>query len=558
MTIQTLNKITDSDKALLKKGNYITYSKLIVSDNIINTDSITLENYLVLTESNSIKFWEETEERYKEDEGFIGQFIARTLTGELQNVSDDFNIENKYITLLLGISKLSKTTTTTTWYSLGTFLVSKPEDDDVKDNTTFEAFDLTTLFNKTFNPEYTDSTYTTSFKDLIASGKSMTALELAKYVCNQVGIILDTSYNFINYDFKIDSNQFTSNSTCRDVMKAIAKLGFGFAEIGWDNKCRISTINTNQDTILDENKLTNDDYYSLTVQNKYGDVNSVYVGISDVEGEGVEETYPEILPSDTKKVQIQILDNPITYTFELRREMINNAIDKLNNCIFGLGYTPIEMETPGHIWWDSTEPIEIKQMDGTLINTYPFNRVITYGGNIKTSIYSYAKTDVEEKVGYDKDFYTELRDTRLQVNKQNGTIIAQAGQINTQGELINGVRETLSEQEKQIEVLGTNIDENGNITEVTTKKGFTFNDSGLNIYTGKNSYNTTITNEGTYYQNGENILVQTTRSGSVIVNLSEQGVHQYSYDGYNEYGFIDERIEVDGEYCYATFYNRED
>lgn len=558
MTIQTLNKITDSDIALLRKGNYIVYSKLIVSDSIIETDNITLEDYLVLSESNSIKSWEETEERYKEDEGFIGQFISRTLTGELQNISDDFNIENKYVTLLMGISKLSKTTTTTTWYSLGTFLVPKPEEDDVKDNTKFEAFDLTILFNKTFDTDYTDETFTTSFKNLTTSGGSMNALELAKYVCNQVGIVLDTSYDFINQDFEITSNQFASNASCRDVIKAIAKLAFGFAEIGWDNKCRISTLKTNRATISEENKLTNDDYYSLKIQNKYGDVNSVYVGMTDIEGEGVEETYPSPLPTDTKKVQIQILDNPLTYTFELRQQAILNAGNKLNDCIFGLGYTPVKMETPSHIWWDGTEVIEIKQMDSTLIQTYPFNRVITYDGNIKTNIYSYAKTDTEEEVGYDKDYYTELRDTRYQVDKQNGTITAQAGQINAQGELINGVRETLSEQGKQIEILGTNIDENGNITEVTTKKGYTFNDNGLNIYTGENSYNTTITNEGTYYQDGENILVETTRSGSTIMNLSEQGIHKYSYDDYNEYGFIDERIEVDGEYCYATFYNRED
>lgn len=552
MTIQTLNKITDSDKELLKKGNYIVYSKLVISEDIIDTANIDLDNYEVFDENYGIKSWEETEERYKEDEGFIGQFIARTLNIEL-NTLEPYSISNVYVTLLLGIAKLSKKTTTTTWYSLGTFFIPRGELNDVDYNSTCEGFDLTILFNKTFNPNYTDETFTTSFTDLIASGKSMTASELAKYVCNQVGVILDTSYNFINYDFKITSNQFTSTSTCRDVMKAIAQLAFGYVKIGWDNKCRISTINTN--FIRSEyDILTTDEYYSLKTYEPFGSVNSIYVGPSDIEGEGVEVKYPEDLSEDDIKYQIQILDNPLTYTFELRQQAVNNAMDKLKDCVLTLYYTPIEMETPGHIWWEDINPIEINGY----VETYPFNRVITYNGNIKTRIYSYAKTEGETKFGYDKDFYTELYDTRLQVNKQNGTITAQAGQINAQGELINGVRETLSEQGKQIEILGTNIDENGNITEVTTKKGFTFNDSGLNIYTGDNSYNTTITNEGTYYQDGDNILVQTTRSGSVIVNLSEQGTHQYSYDGYNEYGFIDERIEVDGEYCYATFYNRED
>lgn len=355
------------------------------------------------------------------------------------------------------------------------------------------------------------------------------------------------------------SNQFTTSSTCRDVMKAIAKLAFGWVEIGWDDICRIREMKSSKADIEDIDKLTNDNYYSLNgKQNVYGEVNSIYVGMTNVEGEGVEETYPSPLPSDTEKIQIQVLDNPITNTFELRQLAFTNSGTNLRNTLFGLSYTPIEMETPSFIWWKGNEPIEITKMDGSIIYTYPFNRVINYTGTIKVTVSSYAKTIAEEEDGYNKDFYTELYDTRLQVDKQNNTILAQAGQINAQGELINGVRETLSEQEKRIEVLGTNIDENGNITEVTTKTGFTFNDSGLNIYGGENSYNTTITNEGTYYQDGNNILVETTRSGSVIVNLSEQGIHQYSYDGYNEYGFIDERIEVDGEYCYATFYNRGD
>lgn len=566
-----LNTITESDKLLLKTGAYIIYSQFIISDDRINTNSystagepihnntIDLSKYLVISESDSIKSWEEIEDRYKEDEGFIGQFISRTLTGELQNISDDFNIENKYITLTIGISKFVKTNPTTTWYSLGTFRVSEPDDDDVSDNTQFEAFDLATLFNATFDSTYTSNNFPISFKDIIASGDTMIAKDLARYTCEQVGVVFDTSINFTNYNFSMPSNQFTTSSTCRDVMKAIAKLAFGWVEIGWDDICRIREMKSSKADIKDIDKLSNDNYYSLNgKQNVYGEVNSIYVGMTNVEGEGVEETYPSPLPSDTEKIQIQVLDNPITNTFELRQLAFTNSGTNLRNTLFGLSYTPIEMETPSFIWWKGNEPIEITKMDGSIIYTYPFNRVINYTGTIKVTVSSYAKTIAEEEDGYDKDFYTELYDTRLQVDKQNNTILAQAGQINAQGELINGVRETLSEQEKRIEVLGTNIDENGNVTEVTTKKGFTFNDNGLNIYTGENSYNTTITNEGTYYSDGNNTLVQTTRSGSVIVNLSEQGIHQYSYDGYSEYGFIDERIEVDGEYCYATFYNRED
>ena len=131
-------------------------------------------------------------------------------------------------------------------------------------------------------------------------------------------------------------------------------------------------------------------------------------------------------------------------------------------------------------------------------------------------------------------------------------------QINNQGEIIQGVQATLNKQEARINIISTNInEENGDVTAVRTENGFTFNKDGLNIYVGENQYNTQINNVGTYYRDGNNDIVKTTKDGSVLVNVSEQGLHKYSYDGYGEYGFVDERIEVDGEYCYATFYNRE-
>ena len=121
MTIQTLNTITDSDKQLLIKGNFAIDTMLLISDTFKNPNTMiknttqplllryymmhdgnyNLDDYLVLTIDDAIKTWDEVEDRYKEDEGFIGQFIARTLTGELQNISDDFNIENKFVTLLI-------------------------------------------------------------------------------------------------------------------------------------------------------------------------------------------------------------------------------------------------------------------------------------------------------------------------------------------------------------------------------------------------------------------------------------------------------------------------
>lgn len=113
---------------------------------------------------------------------------------------------------------------TTNYYSLGNFLITKPTDDDVKDKTSFQSMDYTKKFNKEFNP------------DLVKF--PCTALELAENVCNQCGVELATK-DFVNNDFVVENNQYTEQESCREVMKDIGKLAYSWVRIGWDNKCYI-------------------------------------------------------------------------------------------------------------------------------------------------------------------------------------------------------------------------------------------------------------------------------------------------------------------------------
>ena len=55
------------------------------------------ESISTLTNEDSIKKWVYSDLRYVAKQGFIGQFVARTLDGELQDISDDFDIEDSDI-----------------------------------------------------------------------------------------------------------------------------------------------------------------------------------------------------------------------------------------------------------------------------------------------------------------------------------------------------------------------------------------------------------------------------------------------------------------------------
>ena len=511
-----------------------------------DTSNVANSEKIVLTESDAIKTWELNDERYVPDNGFVGQFVARTLTGELHNISDDFTIENKDIELQIGVVQLGtryQWLTTedgkiltdefgnrvyikdlgldnTTWYSLGNFLVTKPEDDEVADNTRFEAFDYATKFNKDFNADYADNTYTSSFNTLLQSNSSVSAMWLAKYVCAQVGIEFGNT-TFTNSDFEITSNQLVSGESCRDVMKYISELAFGWCRIGWDNKCYIDEPTAIALSNDDTNILTNDNYYSLTTQKQtFGPINRVVVGMSAVDGEDVSDE-DIVSIEENGLTEITIMDNPFLYTADLR----NDFVEKSGRTLFGLTYTPLETETPGHPWLTGKELIDVKDMEDNDRYTYPFNRTINYTGHIKTKLVTPAPTEQEKTVAYNKTVYKTLRNVGIKVDKQEGTITA----INSRVEAAEkglGALETRVETEMtdtytrtQIQEIISGTAEDGTaVSSVTTTAG-TFDKNGLTIEQTNSATKTNINSNGMIISNTSGA-----GTGDELLNVNSDGV----------------------------------
>lgn len=354
----------------------------------------------------------------------IGQFVARTISGELMNPNNSIIMENKEIKVELGV----KTESGTNYYSLGNFLITKPSDDAVKDKTSFEAMDYTKKFNKEFD----------------ATGLTFpcTALQLAQFCCQKCGVELGST-SFTNGSFVIDSNQYETGDTFRKVMQDIGKLAYSWVRIGWDNKCYIDFSFSS--TVADTNKIGTSNYYDLTVQSeKFGPVNRVVIGMSDIEGENV------VLEDSTSIAQngvceLQIMDNNLTYTPELRQQAIASA-----NKLFGLSFVPIEINTTGHPWLLGNETVEIEKLDGTKIKTIPFDRTIEYAGHIKTKLVSKADTKTETEYKNPGTLETAIKQTRIIVNKQEQEISQVIQQQESQTEIINSVQDSIDNLTEQI------------------------------------------------------------------------------------------------------------
>ena len=500
---------------------------------------------LVLTEEDSIKNWELNDERYVPDVGFIGQFVARTLNGELHNINDDFSIEDKDVELQMGIVHLGTRyqylstedgrilldeygnkislkeldEDETTWYSLGNFLITKPEDDEVADNTKFEAFDYTTKFNIDFNADYTNDKYTVSFNDLLVANEVVTLGWLADYVCNQVGVELANT-DFTNNDFIITSNQLTSGESCRDVMKYISQLAFGWCRIGWDNKCYIDELQTISLTSSDENTITNDNYYSLTTQkNVFGPVNRIVIGMSAVDGEDV-SIEDDTSIDENGLTEIAIMDNPFLYTNELRSSIIDSG-----QKLYGLYYTPLETETPGHPWFKGNELIDVQDMEGRSRLTYPFNRTINYTGHIKTKLITPAPTEQEKTTAYNKTLYKTLRDVGIKVDKQEGVInivnsnvqAALDGLSSLENRVETEITDTYSKTQIQ-EIINGTAEDGTVVSSVTTTAG-TFDKNGLTIEQTGSPTKTNINSNGMIISNTSGV-----GDGDDLLNVNSDGV----------------------------------
>lgn len=354
----------------------------------------------------------------------IGQFVARTISGELMNPNNSIIMENKEIKVELGV----KTESGTNYYSLGNFLITKPSDDAVKDKTSFEAMDYTKKFNKEFD----------------ATGLTFpcTALQLAQFCCQKCGVELGST-SFTNSSFVIDSNQYETGDTFRKVMQDIGKLAYSWVRIGWDNKCYIDFSFSS--TVADTDKIGTSNYYDLTVQSeKFGPVNRIVIGMSDIEGENV------VLEDSTSIEQngvceLQIMDNNLTYTPELRQQAISSA-----NKLFGLSFVPVEINTTGHPWLLGNETVKIEKLDGTKIKTIPFDRTIEYSGHIKTKLVSKADTKTETEYKNPGTLETAIKQTRIIVNKQEQEISQVIQQQESQTEIINSVQDSIDNLTEQI------------------------------------------------------------------------------------------------------------
>ena len=87
---------------------------------------------------------------------------------------------------------------------------------------------------------------------------------------------------------------------------------------------------------------------------------------------------------------------------------------------------------------------------------------------------------------------------------------------------------SIDSQKLTLDIISTNINkETGDIESVKTSTGYTLDKDGLKIKKSVNDYNSLLDNTGTYYKDGDEIVSQTTKDGTITKDMVLYGRYYY-------------------------------
>lgn len=373
-------------------------------------------------------------------------------------MNDDnlIDLEGKTIEVSTGIIKED---TTEEFIPLGTFIIDTSDDENVKDKTTFTGYDRMIKFNT----EYVDRV-----------SYPITLYNYLLDLCDRMEIELGTQ-SIINGSYEILGNPFTNNETNMTVLSNIAQLAGGFAKIGKDNKLYIVALNKEQiDANVAETIDGNNYNDSFTKNDMWGEVNSLIVRLSDIEGENVTREDAESI-EQYGLTELTIADNYFLIDSTERETIIDELWDNLK----GLKYLPFSTDYYGYPYLDTGDMIKIADNDDTYYFTYVFNHTIKYGGVYSGNLTTPAMTKTQ--TAYKNNaIKNAFRRTEYIINKMNGQIIQVTEQVSENGQQLVQVQQNIEGIQTEIrdttddiqdEIVKIKEDLAGIITEKTVVGG---------------------------------------------------------------------------------------
>lgn len=404
--------LTSEIKEAFKRGLTRAYIKL--GDTIIDPD-----NYLQNAKYKDEKADPETGQ-------FIGVTSMRELTIKLYNYENSFNLENQEVEYYVGALVGNEYK----YINFGNFIVQKPENQEVNEETTFTALDYMSKFDgdDEYVPEITFPT---------------TLLGLTQDICRQAGVELGNT-DFRNANMQILANPFVNGENRRTVLKSIAKLAFSPAYIGQDNKLYIKFDVT--DGITEE--ITIDDFFENKPNDEVKPITALTLRSSEVKASGQTHYASQDMIDEYGINELIIEEDYLAYTDTLRNAYLTGA-----TALFGLTYKPLTIDLLGSIYLSFNDVISVTNLQENTYITYALNNSHEYNGTLYNTISVPSLSETEEKYKYEKEDDTYKRKTAIEIDKANQQITAVVGQIGEQNTKILQITATVDELNSKISTI---------------------------------------------------------------------------------------------------------
>lgn len=370
-----------------------------------------------------------------QDGNVFGTAEARQLQFEIEN---NINLEGKEYEYQTGIVINGETT----WISLGNFITYDVEIDDVNGITKVNAMDYMIKSNILYNHSSLDYSLGPTIKEILTDA------------LNQANLQLGTE-TFVNSSFRIYSDQFEDNALIRNVIIAVAQISGCFAKIRSDNKLYLINPNKYTDGILatenvveistessnllllekrigtadtENNKVDLDlrDYEENSFKRDTHEINTLVLGMANVEGENVVVQDQEMIEQDGTENKIVINDNPFAYTQTLRTQLIAPIFEQIK----GFSYKAYELKYQGLPYLECGDVVKIKTLDNDEIESYCFRFSFKSPNGLDSTIQAPSLTDAEVLYENVESVDTRLKRTEIVVDKEKQqiqSIVAQIG-----------------------------------------------------------------------------------------------------------------------------------
>ena len=205
------------------------------------------------------------------------------------------------------------------------------------------------------------------------------------------------------------------------------------------------------------------------------------------------------------------------------------------------------------VYYQLATPTEIDLGEVEMPSTYKGTTYIQTTDNLEPNLnITYVRDTVISD--YVENHVAELKITESEIKSSVETVSSSVDGLNS---TVNRVEEITNDNSQVLNIISTNIDRtSGEVREVTTTTGFTFNAEGMAIADGS-GFKAQHTAQGTFYKDGDSITGQYTKDGSKQKDLELFGTYSYGKNDINDTPMFVAQLYIDekGEECFGHFIN---